>query len=470
MKNELIRLRSIWAAENNSMLRGADFRICRGESVGLVGGFHSGKKLLMEIIAGTCIPSKGYRFLYGKSAGWGTADSMPKVKHLKKNFGLIGSMKIWENIATYSGEKRQFPRIFSPKSMQEKVEHMMALYGIRADSKVPVDRLTAIQKFAVALMKARLEGVELVLVEDSELEYSVSGFRLMEKLLCLCRSQGMSVMLSGIDMGGFSPLLDRVCLIDAGRIIWEEQTGKNSLNKSIFSYSTISAKLNIPVKRLPAAQSSGPSVRIDGAHFSINGKAGEFLLLLEPEPEPGGIFPEPDICAAFAPGPEGGKACRTPRIRQIDFTYFGSLVKWMSPADNLAFGLSEKTGRFGIVKPHLKRYILQEFVKWTGEEKYLEMQDCESLVIGERIKIAAFRLKMERPDVLVFRHYQLLDQDSREIVLQVFSELLGRGAVLAGISALDHFSDFADGYYLMTGGTCSERMDYPTIRSVLGKD
>ncbi len=469
MKNELLRLTSIWTVENNSMLKGADFRICRGESVGLIGGFHSGKRLLMEIVAGTCIPSKGYRFLYGKPVGWGATDGMPKVKHLKKNFGLIGSMKIWENIATYSGEERQFPRIFSPKSMQEKVEHMMAVYGIRADVKTPVDKLTAIQKFAAALMKARLEGVELVLVEDSELEYSVSGFRLMEKLLCLCRDQGMSVMFSGIDMGGFAPLLDRVCLIDAGRIIWEEQAGENFSNKSIFSYGTISAKLNIPVKRLPVDLSCRPSVRIDGAHFSISGKTGEFLLLLEPEPEPGDIFPEPDIHAAFISETERGKRQKL-RIRQIDFTYFGGLVKWMSPADNLAFGLSEKTGRFGIVKPHLKRYILKEFVKWTGEEKYLEMRDCESLVIGERIKIAAFRLKLERPDVVVFRHYQLLDQDSREIVLQVFSELLGKGTVLAGISALDNFFDFADGYFLMTGGMCSERMDYPTIRSVLGKE
>ncbi len=55
-------------------------------------------------------------------------------------------------------------------------------------------------------------------------------------------------------------------------------------------------------------------------------------------------------------------------------------------------------------------------------------------------------------------------------MLQVFSELLGKGTVLAGISALDNFFDFADGYFLMTGGMCSERMDYPTIRSVLGKE
>ena len=70
MKNELIRLRSIYEEKNNSALRGLDFKIYKGEVVGVVGRFHSGKTLLLEIVsrirvsdlfAERCVAGRKYR-------------------------------------------------------------------------------------------------------------------------------------------------------------------------------------------------------------------------------------------------------------------------------------------------------------------------------------------------------------------------------------------------------------------------
>lgn len=470
MKSELIRLQSVHAAENNSMLRGADFKLYKGEAVGLVGGFHSGKMLLMEIIAGTFVPSKGYRFIYGKPVSFGCPVMDLRVKHLKKNFGLIGPMTLWENIAAHRRQGSWLSKCLVPEGMRPQVQEMLGSYGIEGDSGILADRLSSIQKFAVALLKARLEGVELILVESSELEYSVSGFRMMQQLLKLCRDQGMSVLFSGIDTGGFSPLLDRVCLIDAGRIIWEEQVQESPPQETASSCKAMPAMLNIPVKRRPSPEREKRPVQVCGNRFSIDGGSGEFLMMLDPEQALPDAFPDPGIHAYFLPEEGKGKKPCKARVRQIDFSSFDRLVKWMSPADNLIFGLSSKSGSFGVIKPHLKRYILQEFARWTGEETYLEMRDCESLVIGERIKIAAFRLKLDKPDVVMFRHFQLLDQDSRAIVLPILEDLLCEGTVLIGISTLDHFEDFADGYVLMAGGRCGGRMDYGQIRAALAQD
>lgn len=470
MKSELIRLQSVHAAQHNSMLRGADFKLYKGEAVGLVGGFHSGKMLLMEIIAGTFVPSRGYRFIHGKPVSFGCPVMDLRVKHLKKNFGLVGPMTVWENIASHRRQGSWLSKCLVPEGMRPQVQEMLASYGIEGDSGILANRLSSIQKFAVALLKARLEEVELILVESSELEYSVSGFRMMQQLLKLCRDQGMSVLFSGIDAGGFSPLLDRVCLIDAGRIIWEEQVQESRLQETAASCGAMSVRLNIPVKRSPFFGSEKRPVQVCGDRFSITGGRGEFLMLLDPEQALPGIFPDPAIRAFFLTG-EGRrkKPCKA-RIRQIDFSSFDRLVKWMSPADNLIFGLSSKFGSLGVIKPHLKQYMLQEFAQWTGEERYLEMRDCESLVIGERIKIAAFRLKLDKPDVVMFRHFQLLDQDSRAIVLPILEDLLREGTVLIGISTLDHFSDFADGYVLIAGGRCGGRMDYGQIRAALAQN
>ena len=467
MKSELIRLQSVHAAENNSVLKGADFKIHKGEAVGLVGGFHSGKMLLMEIIAGTYIPEQGYRFIHGEPVNFHCPASDLRVKHLKKNFGLIGPMTVWENIATYHREGKRFPKFLLPERIRSQVQEMLVLYGIEADCGILVEQLTAIQKFAGALIKARLEGIELILVESSELEYSVSGFRLMEQLLRLCREQGMSVILSGIDTGGFSTLLDRVCLIEAGRIIWEEQVREGPLPEVFSARGAMPVKLNIPLDRRPQTPGRERLMEVLGDNFRVTGGSGQFLMVLDPEQALNNAFPDSAVSAFFHAEEGTGKAGRTARVRQIDFSCFDRLVKWMSPADNLIFGLSSKMSRCGIVMPHLKRYVLQEFAEWTGEKEYLGRKDCESLRIGERIRIAAFRLKMDKPEVVIFRHYQLLDQDCRAVVLSVLSDLLEEGTVLIGISALDHFSDFADGYYLMMNGKCSERMDYRQIQDAL---
>ena len=47
------------------------------------------------------------------------------------------------------------------------------------------------------------------------------------------------------------------------------------------------------------------------------------------------------------------------------------------PEDNLIFGLSDKTSQHGIIKKHLKKYLLQEFVHWARDERYFDMTDCE---------------------------------------------------------------------------------------------
>ena len=129
MKNELIRLRSIYASENNSTLDGVDFKIYRGEVLELVGGFHAGKRLLTEIIDGTHIPERGYRFIHGKPEDWVCPAQNLRVKHLKKNFGLIGQMTVWENIATYRRRKAPFQGSLCQKECGQKYRKCCIFMG-----------------------------------------------------------------------------------------------------------------------------------------------------------------------------------------------------------------------------------------------------------------------------------------------------------------------------------------------------
>lgn len=222
MKNELIRLRSIYEEKNNSALRGLDFKIYKGEVVGVVGRFHSGKTLLLEILEGNCVPDQGIRFIRGTMCGWEKVPDNIEVRNLKKNFGLIGQMTVWENIATFRAKGKQ-SHFLVPNRMRSFIREQLELYGVDVSLGISVDQLSAVQKFAVALIKAKLEGADLIMAETSELEYSMSGFELMHRILGTAKAQGISVLFSGIDAGWLGTLMDRICLINDGQILWEEE-------------------------------------------------------------------------------------------------------------------------------------------------------------------------------------------------------------------------------------------------------
>lgn len=459
MKSELIRLRSVYDEANNSALRGLDFKIYKGEIVGLAGGFHSGKTLLLEILAGNHKPTQGARFVQGKISSWEKTAVSLHVRNLKINFGLIGPMTVWENIVTYrdQGKKRHF---LIQNRMRSRIREQLKRYGLEVSLGTPIEHLSAVQKFAVALIKAQLEDADLVLAETSELEYSVPGFELMHRILGTAKANGISILFSGTDAGWLGPLMDRICLIDAGQILWEEEVwGKGIPSRAV------SATEKLPFHK-DAEKEHKKSIMVSGEAFCVSGEEGEFLAILDTDETLGGEFPYREMRAFFEK--TGGKR-RVPKLRQIDFANFGTLVKWMSPGDNLIFGLADKTSSFGITKPHLRNYMLQKFVGWSGDERYLSMKNCESLTIRERIKIASFRLKMEKPEILLFRHLQILDQNSRKMVLSVLSDLQKEGTFLIGIFTPVECPDSADGYIAVTKRTSSERMSYSEMMETLAE-
>ena len=132
------------------------------------------KHCFLEILEGNCVPDQGIRFIRGTMCGWEKVPDNIEVRNLKKNFGLIGQMTVWENIATFRAKGKQ-SHFLVPNRMRSFIREQLELYGVDVSLGISVDRLSAVQKFAVALIKAKLEGADLIMAETSELEYSMSG-------------------------------------------------------------------------------------------------------------------------------------------------------------------------------------------------------------------------------------------------------------------------------------------------------
>ena len=91
--------------------------------------------------------------------------------------------------------------------MRSFIREQLELYGVDVSLGISVDRLSAVPEFAVALIKAKLEGADLIMAETSELEYSVSGFELMHRILGTAKGTGdigpfPGLMPDGLDIDG----------------------------------------------------------------------------------------------------------------------------------------------------------------------------------------------------------------------------------------------------------------------------
>lgn len=459
MKDELVRLRSVYTKKNNSALYGADIDILKGEAVGIIGDFHSGKSLVMGAIEGSLVPEKGYRFYKGRPVPWKDEKWPLRTRHLKNNYGLIDNMTIWENMTVF---RKPGEGILLSTNVKNKVQELIYGYGIRLDADTAVERLKPVEKFVVAVIKEILRGTELIMAEDTQLEYDSSAFTLMETLLKKCREMGVSVLISGIDQGWYSSLLDRINYIENGRCIWvDDRSSKGTFDTNIYGGSPLDIGLD---KTGTVTGNLHEALRISFPDFSIGARKGEFIMIIDPERTLNRPFK--NVAAYQVLGP-GALSRREVRTRQIDFTEFGALIRWMTPADNLVFGLDDRISDHGLLKAHLKSYFLKEFTEWSGNKKYMDMTDCQGLTIKDRIEMAVFKLRIEKPDVLIFRHFQILDQNCRKMVRDALSELTAQGSIVVGITTLERFSDLADGYYLISGGSCSDRMDHHQISTAL---
>ena len=183
MKDELVRLRSVYTKKNNSALYGADIDILKGEAVGIIGDFHSGKSLVMGAIEGSLVPEKGYRFYKGRPVPWKDEKWPLRTRHLKNNYGLIDNMTIWENMTVF---RKPGEGILLSTNVNNKVQELIYGYGIRLDADTAVERLKPVEKFVVAVIKEILRGTELIMAEDTQLEYDSSAFPKFPKYFPRC--------------------------------------------------------------------------------------------------------------------------------------------------------------------------------------------------------------------------------------------------------------------------------------------
>ncbi|MBI3377462.1 MAG: ABC transporter ATP-binding protein [Nitrospirae bacterium] len=239
----------------NHVLRGANLKIEKGESMVVIGGSGSGKSVLIKHIIGTLKPDSGSILIDGVDIA---KLSENELYETRKRFGMLfqmaalfDSMKVWENVAFALMRHGKLKEKDAKEIASEKLR-MVGLIGV--EDLMPSE-LSGGMKKRVGLARAIAHSPEILLYDEPTTGLDPIMADAINDLIIEMK-QKLSVTSVAIthDMHSAYKIADRIAMLYEGRII---ATGtpdeiKNTDNATVRQFITGSAVGPIKIEGVTA--------------------------------------------------------------------------------------------------------------------------------------------------------------------------------------------------------------------------
>lgn len=239
---ELIDLHKSFGS--NHVLRGANLRVEKGESMVVIGGSGSGKSVLIKHIIGTLKPDKGSILIDSVDI---TRLGENELYETRKRFGMLfqgaalfDSMKVWENVAFALMRHGKLKEEDAKEIAVEKLR-MVGLVGV--ENLMPSE-LSGGMKKRVGLARAIAHAPEILLYDEPTTGLDPIMADAINDLIIEMK-QRLSVTSVAIthDMNSAYKIADRIAMLYDGRIIevGSPDEIKNTSNEIVKQFITGSA-------------------------------------------------------------------------------------------------------------------------------------------------------------------------------------------------------------------------------------
>ena len=203
-----------------TVLDGVDLAIPAGELVCLIGPSGSGKSTLLRSINQLEPVDDGYVFLDGEDVsepGRDLGAVRRRIGLVFQSFNLFPHMSALDNVLL--APRRVLGR--SRDAVLPEAERLFARFGLRDQMHKHPDQLSGGQQQRVAVIRALAMAPEVMLFDEitSALDPELVGEVL--DILRALRADGMTMVLATHEMQFAREAADRVCFMDAGRIVEE---------------------------------------------------------------------------------------------------------------------------------------------------------------------------------------------------------------------------------------------------------
>ena len=202
---------------DHHILKGADLKIEKGETVAILGSSGSGKSTLLNLIAGIDLPDQGEVRIGGKSIGQMSEKNRTLLRRrtmgfVFQSFNLIPTLNVYENL--------MLPLELNQISKNSGIiSQMLEALGLKGREESHPDRLSGGEQQRVAIARALMHQPSLLLADEPtgnlDAETSQETLKLINHLVHRSRT----TMIMATHSQEVIEWVDRVLGIEDGKLI-----------------------------------------------------------------------------------------------------------------------------------------------------------------------------------------------------------------------------------------------------------
>ena len=222
MKNYYLELQGLYksyfdGSGDHHILKGADLKIEKGETIAILGSSGSGKSTLLNLIAGIDLPDQGEVCIDGKSLGQMSEKNRTLLRRRNmgfvfQSFNLIPTLNVYENL--------MLPLELNQISKNSGIiSQMLEALGLKGREESHPDRLSGGEQQRVAIARALMHQPSLLLADEPtgnlDAETSQETLKLINHLVHRSRT----TMIMATHSQEVIEWVDRVLGIEDGKLI-----------------------------------------------------------------------------------------------------------------------------------------------------------------------------------------------------------------------------------------------------------
>lgn len=469
MKKEILRMENVISEDPNmTNLDNFNIHMFQGEILGLIGVNDYGKDVLVNLICKNT-PIKFGRIYFSNvlvNSYHYSDGSDNKVYVIDQESKLINDLTVTDNVFVLRKGFKKY--IISEKVLGIQLNQLLKELEVTLEPKAVCMDLTEYERCVAEVLKAVIQGVKLIIVNDLSNILSADDFQNFKKLLIKMAKKNYSIIYIGNHHEEIFPICDRAVLMQDGRII-KVLDKKEMSDEKILPY-TISLKDTQPAiknkdKKDTIYFHNISTSYLNKVSFSI--QAGECIVLYDKSSKlqldtVNFLSGEQELALGVI---ELGHKILNPKKM---YRYFGSeivvigedalssmLFYDMSYINNFCFLLDKKTHRSNITEK-VKRSIQLEYYKELGNEVYAN--DLRELDKKSLYNLIYYRVHFLNPKIVfVVQPFSNADMYVRSHIIHLIRILKRKGiaVVILAVSISDSLY-VADRLLLLEEGTIKE--------------
>ena len=214
MSGIAIEINNLYKQYRNTLaVKNINFKINKGEIIGLLGPNGCGKSTTIGMMLGLIKPTSGTVVINGQNIENNRTKLLEKMNFISPYVELPKKLTVEENLKVYG-------RLYGVKNLKDKIYNLMKKLNLTQFITRKTGELSSGQKNRVSLAKALINDPEILLLDEptASLDPDVGDY-IREIIEDFAANKGTTILLASHNMNEVERLCDEVMMMKNGEII-----------------------------------------------------------------------------------------------------------------------------------------------------------------------------------------------------------------------------------------------------------